>query len=414
MLRWNRISGAAAALLTLLIAVAVQAGEKSSPDVPGRVALLIAFSYAGDPVATDIERAFNWAVHSDASELAIDVVRANSSYEAALACDSLMAENSAARLIVFAGDEGAAAAVALMSAEYHMPVLKLTSDPRSFVRFSNSLYEFLPSMELQSQRLAEYAARDLHLPTAVTLTPEDARGRALRDGFRHGLEGLKAELLSQRFYPSEALEVRRDAAEVFSDRSRLEKGGKALNAALSQDERAAMFGDSQQGEVLFSTGGRDSITTPPVTGNEAFFFGIAPGKVDPYAQQIPALPAGTLLFGNSSWLDFEALSRQQSVTDGMFMSVPLLPRVADPDVYWDAYEQDRNHDATDWERLGLDAGHYVSRIMTGHPRARTDVLRRLAETPFTGRAVIVEYAGSRENRAVRIVRFENRELRLVR
>ena len=335
------------------------------------------------------------------------------------ACDSLMAEDGPARLLVFAGDEGAAAAVALMSAEYHMPVLKLTSDTRSFARFSDSLYEFLPSMELQSQRLAEYAAKDLKLPTAVTLTPEDARGRALGDGFRQRpRKPQRPNLLAQRFYhPRSVRYPARRGGCCFPIRAARARRHRAERGAAARTSGRRCSAIRSRARCCLPRAARDSATAAaPAAGQGSFL-------LRDRARKGRSLRAATSVAARG-----HAAVRQQQL-DGFRGA--LAPAVGDRRhvhqraaaaahrrsrrVLGCLSSRQHNRDATDWERLGLDAGPVCQPGHGGPDRARgSDVRGGSAETPFTGRAVIVEYAGGRENRAVRVVRFENRELRLVR
>ena len=70
--------------------------------------------------------------------------------EATLAAKEWMQRDSIVA-VVFAGDEGSAAAVALESNEYRCPTLKLTADARSMTPISPYLIEFLPSAEAQAR-----------------------------------------------------------------------------------------------------------------------------------------------------------------------------------------------------------------------------------------------------------------------
>jgi len=384
---------------------------QSAPAAAGKVILLISFSWSNDP-AEDIQKSFTYASRQAFPPFTMDVVRRGSALETAVACDSLMQQNDV-RLVIYAGDEGAAAGVALLSAKHRVPVLKLTSDARSFAELSPYLCEFLPSAKRQAEVLGDYAVRDLRLAQMMNLYPLDARGAALAEGFRQGVEKAGGAVEVAKTYPPEAPNIRVELAAVFSDENRLKQGKTPLKAALTPQERAEAFGDAKGGEVLFSDEEGDSLSEIPLQG-EGFFLALSPDKVEPYSTQLSLLPKGVVLLGNSSWINRDVLARQQMITEGMYISSPLLPQPAERDDLLSGYEGEKGSQANEWELLGLDAGDFVGRLMAV-PKGRQELIKAIPQVPqFSGRAIIVDFGGGRENRMVRLLHLTNGELAPVR
>lgn len=408
MLRLNKIflSGF---LLLLLISGMPLSTVFAAPHADDHLTLLVSFAWLGDSVGANIEQSFRYATTRSALPLPVDIVHAGSAYEAAAACDTLMKKDGL-RLLVFAGDEGSAAVVAMKSAEFKVPVLKLTNDYRSLTALSPLLVDFLPSTDAQGRCLAEFAARTLGIAGSLVLCPDDARGRASMDGFRAGLRESKKLLESAKYYPTDAVSIRSEVEALFADTVRLSLGGVKVESALTNEERAEMFGDSQRGEVLFGAGSADSTAAEADKAREGFFFSIASDKIDAYAKQLPAMPEGTVLLGNSSWMDMDALNRQLNVTDDMYIVVPLLPVTSDTSEFFRGYQATKNHPATPWELLGLDAGEFVGQVFAKQPKSRADVVKSIVGLTYTGRAVAVDFGDGHENRKARIMRFDGGNL----
>jgi hypothetical protein len=386
---------------------AVGSKGSSAKDSEGKVVLLVAFAWPEGP-AGNIRRSFTYAARQAYPPFIVDVIRCASPYEATVVCDSVM-QKSDARLVVFAGDEGPAAAVALLSAKYRVPVLKLTSDTRSYTRLSPYLFEFLASGERQAEVLGEFAVKELRLAQLMILSPADTRGDALGSSFRSGVERAGGTVEDGRGYEPETQNVRPELAAIFSSDARAAGGRAPITAALTPEERTEAFGDSQRGEVLFSGTENDSASVPPLLG-EGLFFVVSPDKAESFAGQLTLLPKGTMLLGNSSWVNFGALAGANANTDGMHIVVPLLPKVIEKDALLAGYEAETGGEANEWELLGLDAGDFVGKVMAS-PRAKQDWAKLIPQMPrFAGRAVEVDFGGSRENRVAKVLRFEDGEL----
>ncbi|MBU1985288.1 ABC transporter substrate-binding protein [bacterium] len=376
------------------------------------VALMLAFAWMNDPAALSFERAFAFAMNREGLGGHVTIVRPGSPFEAASACDSLTASDGPL-LLVFVGDEGSAAAVTLRSAESGMPLLKVTADQRAYTSFGPRIFEFLPSGRMQAAAMGRFAARELELKHLMVLAPNDAKGRAHAEGFREAVDRLGPDVEILRFYPAQATSVRNEVADIFAGQSRTERGGLPLQSALSPNERTAMFGNPSSGEVLF--GAADSEDTADSIEPEGFFFVLSPERVEMFSSQLPRLPAGTTLLGNSSWLNPDALARWTSLTNGMYIVAPLLPQGKDTVTILGDFEIAQGRAAEAWELLGLDAGTFTARLMKRQPQTRGEIARLIpALTPFVGSAVEVDFSKGNENRAARILQYEYGELREIR
>jgi ABC-type branched-subunit amino acid transport system substrate-binding protein len=410
-------------ILTIFLSSFVFAadGKEDLKYKPGKSAgksdiiLLMAFDWADDPAALELERGFFFALRRVVDSSNVAIIKVESPIECAQACDSLMVP-SGPHLIVFAGDDGAAAVVALKSAASHTPILKLTSDAQSVSKLSSSVFEFLPSAAAQGDILGKFAVRNLNVTAAMLLSERDLRGHAAVAGFRHGFAAAGGSIEAARDYAPDASSVRGELTDLFSSQSRLSHGGKPLNEALSSSERTEAFGDSMRGEVLFDQSKADSDTVDSVAVNrEGLFFALSTEKLELFSSQLPTVPEGTILLGNSGWINLETLKRHQNALDGMYMVAPLLSQGTDSNSVLSAYMQETKADAGAWELLGLDVGAFVGHLMASAPRNRADVAKALLNAPhFTGAAVIVDFDGSQENKSARILRFEDGVLRVLR
>lgn len=393
------------------IAEAIVQNAALSPESENCVVLLLSFAWMDGP-AEDILRSFVYSARQQLPPYSADVVISGSPLDAVLACDSLMQRQNV-RLVVFAGDEGTAISVALLSAEHKVPVLKLTSDSRALTSLSPYLFELLPSGVKQAEELGIFAVRDLHLADLMVLNPQDVRGTLLEAGFRKGASRAGGNVLESKKYHSETNNIRPDLAAIFSADGRIASGRKPLQAALTPEERATAFGDSQSGEVLFTGRDDDSTITVELSG-EGLLAVVSPDKVDAYAGQMNLIPKGTTLLGNSSWINLRNSVSASITVDGIYITVPILPEILEKDAAVLGYEAETGMSVNEWELLGLDAGEFVGKVLA-NPRGRQDIAKAIPQMPvFNGRAVDVDFGGSHENRRVKVLQFKNGEFVSVR
>lgn len=437
-LLWNRRFLCAAAAILLLLLTGCEAlraplrkapAREEKPETPpGEVAqssardsvaaraehdeagaglvLMLGFTWPDDPTAVGFERAFRFALNRSDYRGEFAVVRPGSPLETTSLCDSL-AKTGSPLLIVFAGDEGSAAAAVFRTAEHQLPLLKITADQRSYTSISPRVFEFLPSGRKQAEVMGQFAARNLGLEAGMVLSSDDAKGRAHAEGFRDGMTRAGGIIEAERLYPTFATNVRHEISGLFGNEKRKIRGASLLLGALTEEERATMFGDPLGGEMLLGGNDADSLANSGSGETEGFFFVLAPERVEMFASQLTRLPEGTVLLGNSSWLNEAALARYPSLTNGMYLTVPLLPQGDESTGSLSEYLQMTSGAADAWELLGLDAGEFTARVFARHPKTRRDVVQTMSSMPvFTGAAVNVDFTEGRENRAARILRYE--------
>jgi len=376
--------------------------------------LMLGFAWPDDPAAVGFERAFRFALNRSDYRSGLTVVRPGSPLETASLCDSL-AKTGGPLLIVFAGDEGSAAAAVFRTAEHRLPLLKITADQRSYTSLSPRVFEFLPSGQTQAEMMGQFAAVNLGLSVGMILAPEDAKGRAHEEGFRKGITRTGGVIEAKEFYPTLATNVRSEISGLFGNEKRKARGASLLPGALTEEERTAMFGDPQGGEMLLGGDDTDSMVVFDSDEAEGFYFVLAPERMEMYASQLTRLPEGTVLLGNSSWLNEPALARYPSLTNGMYLAAPLLPQGNESTGGLSDYRQMTSAAADAWELLGLDAGEFTGLVLSRNPRTRREVVQALSSIPrYEGAAVTVDFSEGRENRAARILRYEYGELREIR
>lgn len=379
----------------------------------GRIALLLSFPDPDDPSAGDLQRGFRFAADYGTEPFPATIIRVGSPFEAASAARDLMNDERLV-LLLFAGDEGSAMAVTLLSREYGVPVIKLNTSPRGFTGFSPMLFEFLPSTFGQAQALGDFATNDLHNDFALVLASEDEAGRAGREGFIQGVVSSGGSVDAVASYPTSATNVRKELAEVFSAEPRMARGESPLKSLLSKDERERLFGDRNAGEVL-EDAFADASHEDTITTRESFYFSLSSENIDNFSSQLSIIPKRTTLFGNSSWIDVSALERQATVTDGMYISVPLLPSVLDTSAYVDRYVTATGAPPGPWELLGIDAGEYVGFMMKAHPASRKEFVKLLEKSDrFDGLSVVVDFNDDRENSFARILQHRHGDLQTIR
>ncbi|MBI5059043.1 ABC transporter substrate-binding protein [candidate division KSB1 bacterium] len=375
------------------------------------VTVILSFGTPGDPDAEDLERAFRFAAEHAATPFAAVIVHAASAFEAASIAGRAM-QDDGTRLVVCAGDEGSAVAVALLSKQLQTPVLKLTSEPRSFTSLSSWLYEFLPSLEAQGEVLGNYVVKQRMCRFACSLTPDDDRGSALASGFRMGVERSKGVLDGERFYAAGAPRILPELTEIYrTQASRLSAADAAI--ALSAGEREELFGDSAGGEVLaVSVDG--AAAAAGNADHDALFFALGSDRIDAYAAQLKTLSRHTLLCGNSGWIHDAALERNRRVTDDMLIVSPMLPVPRDTSAMLTAYHDATDTPASEWELLGLDAAAYVARALAAGADSRAEVIRIMNELDqFDGAAVQVDFRYGHENRAARLLEYSGGGLKVI-
>lgn len=374
------------------------------------VLLLLAFPDANDPAPRQLEEAFKFAARVN-NTFETHVRAAGSAYRTVQLLDSVAKRE--VDLIVFAGDEGSATALALANEEYGLPILKITSTPHSLALLCEGMVEFLSSHETIAANSAKYVVHELGIRHAIMLTPDSDMGKANREGFRRGSDsGL--ELDADLSYPAETKTLRRELHDVFSAPDRLARGGSMVDALLSREERERLFGDQRAGEVSVQATTvefSDSGNTGP---NEAFFFSLSSDQINNYCSQLGNLPRSTVLVGNSSWLDERALTAQSHITDGMLIGAPLLPEADVRTELLADYEAHNSLDATVWELLGLDAAQFVSAVYAKQKSSGGDFVQAAREVgEFRGASVRAEIGANGENQRSRILTFDGQDLTVV-
>lgn len=369
-----------------------------------KILLLLAFPDLRDPAAEQLRESFLFA-SGQLDHFDVDVVRAGSAYASVLELDSAAKEGY--DLLVFAGDEGAATAVALANAELEFPILKLTSTPRPLAQLSTGMVEFLPSQETQAVTAARFAAMELKIKHGLLITPENDIGEAHFSGFSRCADfGLILD--GSVKYPADANNIRPDLYDLMSSPNRLARGGEVAEAILSRAEREKLFGSDNQGET--------SLVPLPesAVGEEALFFSISNEQINNFCTQLGRLPQDMRLIGNSSWLDERSLINQISVTRDMLIVAPLLPFADKQTELYLALDEHEDFDVTPWQLLGLDAAEFVSAVMSRQISSGADFVDAARDVGhFSGSAVEVEISATGENRHARIIRFDGAELKVV-
>lgn len=371
-----------------------------------RVVLLLGFPDPHDPAAQQLDEAFVFA-SSQLAAFDCEVWYASSAYGTVQALDSAAMEG--VDLIVFAGDEGAAMALTLANSERNVPLMKLTSTPRSMASLCESMIELLPSQETMAVSAAKYVTMELGIRHGLMLTPDSDLGKAHHDGFARA-EDCGLTLDAELTYPADIANVRRELYDLISTPSRMERGGQMVDALLSRKEREQLFGGS--GEVSVQTIVNDAA--PDEQDSEAFFFSLQPEQVNSYCSQLASLPPGMILVGNSAWMDERALIAQVKVTRNMIIAVPLLPE-PDRDTELSVALREKNSvDPTAWQLLGLDAAEFVAAVFAeqqAHSAAFVQAARDVGY--FRGASVHVEIAPNGENRMARLMKFNGEALTAV-
>ncbi|MCB1061035.1 MAG: hypothetical protein KDB65_12450 [Calditrichaeota bacterium] len=365
-----------------------------------KVRLLLAFPDVGDPAPDQLESAFKLAA-SHIDKYDVDVVRAGSAYSAVQTLDQTAKDGY--DLLIFAGDEGSATSIAIANAEHDFPILKLTSTSRSLAPFSTGMVEFLASQESQAAHAARFAANDLEIRHGIMLTPTSDLGAAQKSGFER-CEDFGLVLDAEVEYPAGASSIRPELYDVMSAPDRLDRGGELVETVLSRKEREKLLGPDGKGEISTRALAATSV------GPEAFFFSVPGEQINNYCSQLGRIPDGMTLIGNSSWLDERSLLTQTTITEDMYVVVPLLPFA---DRYTELYESIKDElefEVSPWELLGIDAADFVSAAFSRQFASGADFVDAAREVGnFSGAAVSVDISASGENSLARMLQFDGEE-----
>ncbi|MCC6475537.1 hypothetical protein IT157_00665 [bacterium] len=369
-------------------------------EIEGSVLLLLAFPDPTDPTPDKISEAFCFAMN-DLHGVSCLTERV---YSAQGAIEKLRDLSSSVRLCCVAGDEGAVVAVSLAGDECKCPILKLTSTQHPASPYANCLIDFLPSLETQAKAAAEYAASNLGLTHALALCPQTDGGLAMRSGFTEEFRARSGAIDTALSYQADASNIRAEIHALFTTPARLERGHEVSKAVLTREEREKYFGSDRAGDVAQAVGSDSLIHEEP---QEAFFFTLNGEQINNYCSQLGDIQKGTILFGNSGWLDERALIVQKLITSGMYIVAPLSPIVDRETESFLSYDERDEAYPSAWELLALDAADYSARLLgymdDNHVDART-AATEMGE--FRGATVVVNVAPNGENRSARILRFD--------
>jgi ABC-type branched-subunit amino acid transport system substrate-binding protein len=383
--------------------IAVQVPEEL-PIPSSAVVVLLAFPEGEAPEARALRQSMEFALRHSSPRVSVVFKEVASTYECAQTARQILADEKT-QLLVFAGDEGSASSLALLSDRYQIPVLMLTGYAHSFTDLSDYVFEFLPSRFTQSLALAQFAAKDLQIRSFLELVASDDEGRALEEGFRRGVERAGGAVKAVEWYSPRAPSVRAPLRSLFATSKGDSKDEAQLSAALTDSELTALWGGSE-GEVLLLNR-EDSLQVLTQGAKEALFFAIPSGRVADMASQMGSLPPQTILLGNSAWIDEQALEQFTEISKGLIVAAPLIPEIDEPGFLQQLYEDSVERRAGLWELLGMDAATFIATVMTRQPASRQamkDALRGIS--PFEGTSVRLDFQEGRENRAVRILRYE--------
>ncbi|MCB9357089.1 MAG: hypothetical protein H6508_04075 [Calditrichaeota bacterium] len=383
--------------------------EYAGSELRPKVILLLAFPDVNDPAPRQLREAFLFG--SDKLDLySVQCWTVNTALGALQALDS--AARGGVDFIVFAGDEGSATTLALANDSHQIPILKLTSTPRSLSLMCEGMIEFLPSQETIAANAAKYVAEAMHVKHGILLTPESDLGRAHLEGFLRSEDyGLVFD--AKATYPYGSGNVRQELYDLVAAPARLDRGGEMVDALLSRAERERLFGDQNGGEVSVQ-----AATNSGSRGGEspeAFFFSLSGDQINNYCSQLGNLPADMFFVGNSAWLDERALNAQAHITRRMIIGAPLLPEPDRITELVNDYVARTSVDATAWETLGLDAAEFVSALFMKQKASGGDFVQAAREIgEFRGASVIVEIGADGENKRARILEFDGSKTRVVR
>lgn len=383
--------------------IVVQVPEEL-PIPPSAVVVLLAFPEGEAPEAHALRQSMEFALRHSSPRVSVVFKEVGSTYECAQTARQILADEKT-QLLVFAGDEGSASTLALLSDRYQIPVLMLTGYAHSFTDLSDYVFEFLPSRFTQSLALAQFAAKDLQIRSFLELVASDDEGRALEEGFRRGVERAGGTVKAVEWYSPRAPSVRAPLRSLFATSKGDSKDDAQLSAALTDSELTALWGGSE-GEVLLLNR-EDSLQVLTERAKNALFFAIPTGRVADMASQMGSLPSQTILLGNSAWIDDQAMEQFPEVSKGLIVAAPLIPEIDEPGLLQQLYEDSVARKAGLWELLGMDAATFIATVMTRQPASRQamkDALRDIS--PFEGSSVRLDFQKGRENQTVRILRYE--------
>jgi len=378
----------------------------AAPQIPeGAVVVLLAFPEEEVPEARALRQSIEFAVAHGSVRFPVMFREARSSLECAQVAGEMLSSEGV-RLLLFAGDEGSATTLALLGDKYRVPIILLTGYAKSLTGLSDYIFEFLPSRHTQSSALAEFAVENLKIRSFLELVVSNAEGHAMEEGFRSRAGKAGAVIEAVEWYSPNAPSIRASLRNLFSASQRSGRQRGELSAAVSDSEMTALWG-TRDGEVLL-LGREDSLKSPPISGDEGLFFAIASGRAADMASQIGSLPQSTVLLGNSAWVDAQSLEEFPEIADNLVASAPMLPDVEAPEGLQALYEDSVGRGAGLWELLGLDAVAFLGGILHGGSDSPRAVYENLLKTsPFAGASVQLDFRGGRENKAVRILRFED-------
>ncbi len=375
----------------------------------GAVVVLLAFPDPDAPEARALRRAMQFAAARGLLRFPVVFHEVGGSHECAQTAIRLF-EDENVGLVVFAGDEGSATALAVLSNQYQTPVLLLTGYTSSLCDLSDYLFEFMPSRKTQGFALGKYAGEELQIRSVLELVVEDENGQTIEAGFRRGIQEANGVIVGQEWYLPTAHSIRAPLRNLFTPPRGENEPEKLLSTALTDSEMAALWGNNE-GEVLLLKK-EDSLATvtrtPAPAGKRALFFCIPSGRASDMISQMGTLPRRTTFLGNSAWIDGEALQEYPEVSDGMIIAAPLLPEVKFRGLMQQVYEDSIGQKATIWELLGFDAAKFIGEIVSKKPKSRSAFKEALEQTePFFGTSVQLDFKGGRENQAVRILKYES-------
>ena len=301
------------------------------------------------------------------------------------------------------------AAIAAVAEETGVALLAPTATLDGISSIGSSVFQVNSSLSIRGQALAEYAVSGLGLSTFAILAPVDEYGKSMRDAFVRTAERLGAEIVAEKWYYEEDVDLGPQFQE-FRETGLRRMIQDSLVVFVPEDEWSDVF-DERSGDVLYVNQTFADLmdsTGLAVTCYDGIFLPVYGKDLDYVAPQLANYNLDTRIFGGAFWHNPEKLEENGRYVDG---AVFVSDFYVDPSGYQyhtfrDAYRIANGKTPEKMETYGYDTANLLLNAIGYESLSRDHIVGRLSESrSFGGIRGAIVFNQERVNTSVSILQY---------
>jgi ABC-type branched-subunit amino acid transport system substrate-binding protein/outer membrane protein assembly factor BamD (BamD/ComL family) len=301
------------------------------------------------------------------------------------------------------------AAIAAVAEEAGVALLAPMATMDGISSIGPNVFQANSCLSIQGQTLAEYAISGLGLSKFAILAPVDEYGKSMRDAFVRTAERLGAEIVAEKWYYEEDVDLGPQFRE-FREMGLRRMIQDSLVILVPEEKWPGVY-DERSGDVLYvkqTFADLMDSTGLAVTCYDGIFLPIYGEDLDYVAPQLANYNIHTRIFGGTFWHNPEKLEENDRYVDG---AVFVSDFYVDPSAYQyhtfrDAYRIANGKTPEKMETYGYDTANLLLDAIGDESLSRHQIVARLSEKrSYDGIRGAIVFNQERVNTSVSILQY---------